>query len=396
MDSDPGKLEIDDESAAVVRRIFEMFANGIGARGIATRLTSEGVRNPTTYKYENGILKKPRPAGTTDYWHPSTITGILDSQEYLGHTVNFKTYSKSYKDKKSHKNAPENQMVFKDTHPAIIEKSVWDIVRKMREHKRRPPVYGEPGLFSGLAFCSDCGAKLYFNMRKLHTKRDGEKLDGAYACSEYKKDLSAGYPRTCTCHYIREEVLKDIVAEEIRKVVAFVLKDEKAFAAKIMETTEAEQKRTIAVNKRLIDQKRKRIAELDMIFERIYEDNIVGKLNDERFAKMSAKYEQEQRDLQDEVVSLEATVTASESMLGNVDHFLSIVREYVGVASLSIGMVNALIDKIVVYEPEVAHGKNRTQRVEILFIGVGRVDPTVGQSEMSYTSSNDAIVSAAS
>ena len=135
-----------------------IFSNSIGARGIAATLTSEGVRNPTTYKYESGILKKPRPAGTTYYWHPSTITGILDSQEYLGNTVNFKTYSKSYKDKKSRKNAPENQMVFENTHPAIIEKPVWDIVRKMREHKRRPPVYGMPGLFSGLAYCSDCDA----------------------------------------------------------------------------------------------------------------------------------------------------------------------------------------------------------------------------------------------
>ena len=377
----PAKLEIDEESAVVVRRIFDMYVNGAGARGIAITLTSEGVLNPTTYKSENGILKKPRPTGTTTYWHATTVRGILDSQEYLGHTVNFKTYSKSYKDKKSRKNAPENIMVFENTHPAIIDKATWDVVRKMRSHKRRPPVYGTPGMFSGLSFCSDCGAKLYFNMRKITTKKYGEKLDGAYACSVYKKDLSAGYPRKCTAHYIREEVLKDIVAEEIRKVLAFVSQDEKAFALQVMETNEAGQKREIVANKRLIVQKQKRIDELDKIFERIYEDNIIGKLSDERFAKMSTKYEQEQHDLKNEISALETALTASESCLGNVDHFISLVREYavVETETLSQGMVNAMIDRIVVHEPNVSYGKKRTQEVEIFFVGVGKVDIVQGQ-----------------
>ena len=264
-------------------------------------------------------------------------------------------------------------MVFEDTHPAIIDKATWEIVRKMRNHKRRLPVYGMPGLFSGLVFCSDCGAKLYFNMRKLRTKA-GEKLDGAYSCSEYKKDLSAGYPRTCTCHYIREEVLKDIVADEIRKVLAFVSQDEQAFALQVMETSEAGQKREIAANKRLIAQKQKRIDELDKLFERIYEDNIIGKLNDERFTKMSEKYELEQHDLENDVTSLETSVAASEGNLGNVGHFIALVRAYAGVETLSQGMVNAMINRIIVHEPEVAYGKNRTQRVEILFNGVGKVD----------------------
>jgi Site-specific recombinases, DNA invertase Pin homologs len=373
-EENPGKLEIDEESAAVVRRIFNMYANGVGARGIAMALTSEGISNPTTYKSENGILKKPRPAGTTTYWHASTIRIILDSQEYLGHTVNFKTYSKSYKDKKSRKNAPENQMVFENTHPAIVDKAIWDIVRKMRSHKRRPPVYGTPGMFSGLAYCADCNAKLYFNMRKITTKKYGEKLDGAYACSVYKKDLSAGYPRKCSAHYIREEVLKDIVSEEIRKVLAFVSKNEKAFALQIMETNEAEQKREITTHERIVIQKRKRFEELDKIFERIYEDNIVGKLSDERFVKMSAKYEQEQRDLKNEIVNLETLILTSESRLGNVDHFIKLVREYSEVETLSQGMVNAMIDRIIVHEPTVAYGSNRTQEVEIFFTGVGKVD----------------------
>jgi hypothetical protein len=393
VENESGKIEIDEESATVVRRIFNMYANGVGARVIAMTLSAEGIRNPTTYKYESGVLKKPRPTGTTTYWCASTITGILDAQEYLGHTVNFKTYSKSYKDKKSRKNAPENQLVFENTHPAIIDKATWDIVRKMRSHKRRPPVYGMPGLFSGLTFCSDCGAKLYFNMRKITTKKYGEKLDGAYACSEYKKDLSAGYPRQCTAHYIREEILKDIVAEEIRKVLAFVSKDEKGFAIQIMETTEAVQKREIAANKRCAILKRDRIEELDMIFERIYEDNVIGKLNDERFAKMSAKYEQEQRDLQNELISLEIAVTESESRMGNVDHFINLVREYSEVETLSQGMVNAMIERIIVHEPSVAYSKNRTQEVEIFFVGVGRVD--TGQKSVPTPSSvtGDAVAS---
>ena len=371
-ESNPGKLEIDEESAAVVRRIFRMFVDGVGARGIAGTLTSENVLIPTAYKYESGILKKPRPVSKPYYWNASTVRSILDAPEYLGHTVNFKTYSKSYKDKKSRKNPIENQLVFENTHPAIIDKDTWDIVRKMRVHRRRPPAYGEPGLFSGLLYCSDCGAKLYFNLRKLRTKA-GEKFDGAYSCSEYRKMVTAGYPRTCTCHYIREEVLKDIVSNDIRRVLEFVSQDEKAFTLQVMANSEAEQKKEITANKRLIMQKRKRIDELDTLFERTYEDHVAGKLNDERFAKMSAKYEQEQQNLRDEVVSLEAAVTASEGQMGNVDHFISLVREYVGVENLTMGMANALLDRIIIYEPEVAYGKNRTQRVKILYRGVGEV-----------------------
>jgi hypothetical protein len=164
------------------------------------------------------------------------------------------------------------------------------------------------------------------------------------------------------------------VAGDIRKVLAFVSRDEKAFAVQVMEKSEAGQKREIAANKRLITQKRKRINELDTLFEHLYEDHVAKKLNDERFAKMSAKYEQEQLSLQSEVVALEAAVTENEGRLGNVDRFIELVREYVGVKTLTPGILNALIDKIVVHEPEIAYGNSRTQKVEIFYIGVGTIN----------------------
>ena len=184
----PKQLVIDEESAAVVQRIFRLSVEGFGPAQIARMLNGEHILNPSSYKYEHGILKKARPCKDPYFWNTTTVHKILDAPEYLGKTINFKTWTKSYKDKTIHQTPPEKQLVFEDTHPAIIDMETWEIVRKVREHKRRAPRYGNPGLFSGVAYCSDCGAKLYFHTRSIKNKW-GTRYEGSYSCSEYRKDV---------------------------------------------------------------------------------------------------------------------------------------------------------------------------------------------------------------
>lgn len=370
-EDNPRQLVVDEESAAVVRRIFNMCTAGIGAAEIARTLMGERLLNPSAYKYENGIMSKQRPMKDPYFWNATTIHKILDAPEYLGKTINFKTWSKSYKDNRPRLNPEENQLVFENTHPAIIDESTWEIVRKMRQTKRRAPRYGNVGLFTGLVYCSDCNSKLYYLTRELKTKT-ATRYEGAYSCSEYRKATQYQEGRKCTCHYISESALTDIVLDSMRKVLRFVSKHEREFARLVMETGEAEQKRDIAAKKRLLVQKRARLDELDHLFERVYEDNVSGKLSDERFTRMSGKYEQEQRAIRAEVAELETAVTGQESRLGNVDKFLSLVRKYANIQELTPAITNEFIDRIIVYEPEKARG-NRIQKVEIIYNGVGAI-----------------------
>jgi hypothetical protein len=239
-------------------------------------------------------------------WNATVIHKILDAPEYLGTTVNFKTWTRSYKDKKVRATPEEKRLVFEDTHPAIIDQQTWDIVRKIRVTKRRAPRYGDVGLFTGICRCSDCGAKLYYLTRALRGK-SGVRHEGAYSCSEYRKATQYQEPRKCTCHYITETALTDVVQKSLQMMMKATI-DEEAFAKRIMEKSEAEQTREIATNKKAIAQKRRRVDELDTLFERSYEDKVSGVLSEERFTKMTAKYEQEQADLRSEIAALEASV----------------------------------------------------------------------------------------
>ena len=368
------------EDAEVVRMIFRLCTEGMSAMEIARTLMAERLPNPSAYKYEHGILKKPRPMKDPYLWNNTAVHKILDAPEYLGHTVNFKTWSKSYKDNKSRFNPPEKQLVFTDTHPAIIDETTWSIVRKMRQTKRRAPRYGNVGLFTGVAYCSDCDAKLYYLTREVRTKT-ATRYEGVYSCSEYRKNTAYQQPRLCTCHYISEITLTDMVLENMRQVLHFATNYEREFARMVMEKSEAEQKRDIADKKRLLMQKHRRVDELDSLFERLYEDHVAGKLTDERFAKMSAKYEQEQKDIRAEIAAHEEVVAGQESQLDDVDKFLCRVRKYTAIQELSPAIVNEVIDKVIVHEPEKARG-NRIQKVEVVYYGVGTVDLSQFQTYM--------------
>jgi hypothetical protein len=359
-----------------VRRIFQLSVDGNGPAKIARMMTEAKLLNPSAYKYESGIMKKQRPMKDQYLWNTTTIHKILDAPEYLGITINFKTYSKSYKDNKSRFNPPEKQMIFEDTHPAIISEETWEIVRKMREHKRRAPRYNEPGLFSGVAYCSDCGSKLYFHTQQIHNKaKTSSYLKGSYSCSVYRKQTQYQHAngQGCTAHYIAEKSLEQLVLEELRDLLSFVSQHEKQFVRLVMDKSTVEQQRDISVKRKTFDKHRKRIDELDTLIERLYVDNVSGKVNDERYEKMSSKFEAEQAELKNALSVVEKELAVLESEAVNVDKFLSVVRKYTEIEELSPAIVHEFIDRIIIHDPDQARG-NRRQKVEIIYNNIGAVD----------------------
>ena len=373
---DPEQLVVDEESAAVVRRIFQLSVDGHGPAKIARMMNEAQILNPSAYKYDRGIMSKPRPCKDPYFWNTTTIHKILDASEYLGHTTNFKTWSKSYKDSKSRINDPENQMHFENTHPAIISEETWDVVRKMRQHKRRIPRYNDPGLFSGVVYCSDCGNKLYFHTQKIHNKARTEfYLKGSYSCSVYRKQTQYQHSKGlgCTAHYIAEKSLQQLVLEELRELLGFISRHERQFVRLVMDKSTREQQRDIVVKKKALDKHCKRINELDRIIERLYEDHVIGKVSDERYEKMSSRFEAEQADLKKATTSLEREISELEGEAVNVDKFLSVVRKYTEIEELSPAIVHEFIDRIIIHEPEKARG-DRRQRVEIVYNNVGMID----------------------
>ena len=263
----------------------------------------------------------------------------------------------------------EKQMVFEDTHPTIIDRSTWEIVRKMRQGKRRSPRYGQQGLFTGTLFCGDCGGKLYFNTRK---KKDG--FDKSYLCSEYKKIHGK-----CTAHYISENALANAVLAHLRLLISVAVADEREFAQSMMDESKQKSERGLAEKKKTLKKHGQRIQEIDALFERLYEDNVTGKITDERFSKMSAKFEQEQTGLKEIVAALEKEIAEQESRTGDIDRFIALAREKMELRELTPGIVNLFIKRIDVYEPENPQSKkNRNQPIEIHY---NFIDP-IGEVEV--------------
>jgi len=377
------RLIIDEESAAVVRRIFRLCVDGLGPAQIARTLNDENLLNPSAYKYEREIMKKARPCKDPYFWNATTVHKILDAPEYLGQTVNFKTWSKSYKDNHSRPNPPEKQLVFEDTHPAIIDGETWEIVRNMRQHKRRAPRYGNNGLFSGAAYCSDCGSKLYFHTRAVWNKAKTDvRYEGSYSCSEYRKDVQyLDHGRKCSCHFIRENVLEQIVLDDLRELLDFINRNEKKFVRLVMDKSRQEQTRETAAKKRTLAKHRRRIEEIDTLIERLYVDNVSGKVNDERYEKMSVKFEAEQAALTEAVEVLETEISEWEETADSIDKFLNTVRRYTTeIETLTPAIVHEFIDKIIIHEPERAR-KDRRQKVEIIYHRIGAVDLAEWQGE---------------
>ena len=359
--ADKKKWIVDEEAAEIVKRIFDLCIAGKGPMQIAKLLTAQHVLTVKAhYAQRDG---KPLPEKPYK-WSSKSVAGILERPEYTGCTVNFKTYSKSHKLKKRLHSAPENQRIFPNTQPAIIEEQVFARVQELRENKRRPAKQAErQGLFSGLLYCADCGSKLHFATGKNMTPQQD-----CYRCSQYKSNTG-----DCTMHFIREETLKLFVLQRIFDVTALFFDDAMAFEEAARKQRFQEAEKDAKKRKREIAQAEKRIAELDRIFKRIYEDDISGAISHERFLKLSADYEAEQKELMEQVKTWREAVEIFEQDQADFASFAAIVRKYVGIRELTPTIVNEFVKKIIVHAPDKSSG-HRRQKIELVWNFIGEVN----------------------
>ena len=375
--ADKKRWIVDEEAAEIVKRIFDLCIAGKGPMQIAKLLTAQHVLTVKAhYAQRNG---KPLPEKPY-HWDPKSVAGILGRPEYTGCTVNFKTYSKSHKLKKRLHNAPENQRIFPNTQPAIIDEQVFARVQELRENKRRPAKQAErQGLFSGLLYCADCGSKLHFATGKNMTPQQD-----CYRCSRYKSNTG-----DCTMHFIREETLKLFVLQRIFDVTALFFDDAMAFEEAARKQRFQEAEKDAKKRRREIAHAEKRIAELDRIFKRIYEDDISGAISHERFLKLSADYEAEQKELTEQVKAWRQAVETFEQDQADFASFAAIVRKYVGIRELTPTIVNEFVKKIIVHAPDKSSG-HRRQKIELIWNFIGEVnlpgdDQTVERHRKSRT-----------
>lgn len=356
-----GQLIEDTETAPVVRLIFRLAVEGNGPGKIARILREKQIVTPGTLEFQRtGRTSRYNPEFPYQ-WHESTVVNILEQKDYLGNTYNFKTTKKSYKSKKVIRNPEEKQAVFENTHVALIDQETWDLVQKARQSRRRPTKMGDMGMFSGMVYCADCGNKLHL----CRTKSWDRSLDN-YVCGTYKRKRGE-----CSAHYIRSTVLETLVLDNLRKVIAYVRDYEDDFVRQVTENKAAEQMQVLSASKRQLEQQARRIAEIDNIIKRLYEDNLNGKLSDSRFSKMSADYEKEQQELESNHAELKKTVDAFVEKALNIKSFLKCVRKYTEPCELTPDILHELVEKIIVYAPDKSSG-HRTQQIDIYYNFVGK------------------------
>ena len=363
---------IDEEAAPVVKRIFDLSIAGKGPSQIARILEADEVLTAKAlYAQRKGGLLRERPY----HWMEQSVVGILERMEYTGCVCNFKTYSKSYKLKKRIPNASEDMFILPDTQEAIVPKEQWDRVQELRQHKRRPVKGERQGMFAGLVVCADCGSKLHFaTCKNFDGKQDH------YVCAKYKSGRG-----TCSAHYIREDVLRDVVLERIRAVTEYIRADVEGFQEDWLMCRREEQEKSIREDKRRLEKAKKRLADIDKLITRIYEDMVLGNLSQERYQKMLEGYEAEQASLNNEIIGLDDWVATREKMEDNVDQFLALLEKYVDIPELTQTIVNEFIKQIIVYAPDKSSGK-RTQKVKIVFNFLEEVEvPEISEPVITKT-----------
>ena len=367
--NDPKHWIVDDEAAQVVRRVYSMTLEGFGTEQIAAQLEKDDVLTPRAYWLTKGIKRpgKGKQQPPTK-WNSSTITKILSLQEYCGDILNFKTYSKSYKNKKRIDNDRENWVVFQDVHEAIIERAVYEQVQQKRgKIRKRRTNNGEHNMFSGLLVCADCGSNLHFHFNQ------GNPEIKYFNCSNYK-----GNRGTCTStHYVRVDFLEEVVLGEIRRLTKFASLYEDEFVKAVIGHSQQAEQTDRKLKEKELRTLLARDEELDGLFERIYEDNVSGKLSDDRFAKMSRRYEDEQKELSEKIKKLRSEIEKQSSRSMTTDMFIGLVRKYTRARKLTPRMLNELVEKIEVFNAEKIDGVWE-QRLRIHYNCVGTIEiPTV-------------------
>ncbi len=368
---------VDPEAADVVKRIFAMTIDGYGPYQIASKLKSEKVLIPSAYLAQHGEgVNKNKTFKDVYGWGSSTICNILEKREYLGHTINFKT-RKHFKDKKSHYVPEDEWTIFENTHEAIIDQQTFDLVQKIRGNVRRyPDGWGEAAPLTGLLYCADCGGKMY-----VHRTNNGKRIS-QYTCSQYTK-VPCG--TLCpTQHRINEDVVLSLISEMLKAIAEYAKHDRAEFVRVVQEAQSSQQTVEVKKQRTRLATAKQRVSELEVLLCKIYEDNILGKLSDSRYATLDAQYEKEQTELTAEISALEKAVKSYEKHEKDADRFIDLIDKYENFDKLTIAMLNEFIEKILVHERDRKGSIQTTQEVEIYFNFVGRfVPPAFGEVELT-------------
>ena len=352
---------IDDEAAAVVRQIFAWCMEGYGPSQIAHKLKDAKVDCPTVHWAKMG---RNAPAKTPDDpydWVPRTISGILERQEYLGHMVNFRTHRQSYKSKKKIENPQSEWKIFENTHDAIVDEETFYRVQELRKNKRRPARTGKSNMFSGIVRCANCGEKLYYC-----TSNSFESRQDHFVCSTSRKKGKD----VCDTHFIRAVVLEEGTLQHMRMVISCVASYEDAFRRALGAKRSAEVRKELAAKRRMLQKSENRLAELDRLFKRIYEDMVNGKLSESRFQMLSEDYEKEQADLRIKIEMLEEEIQNQEDQADNVDKFIRQAKKYLHLEKLTPTILNDMVNAVYVHAPDKSSG-HRVQDVEISYNYIG-------------------------
>ena len=368
---------VDEEAAEVVRRIFSLTLEGYGPYQIACKLSADRIEIPVVHlaRFNEGV-NRSKPVKDPYGWGSSTIVNILKKREYLGHTINFKT-RKHFKDKKSHYVPEDEWTIFENTHEPIIDQQTFDLVQKIRGNVRRyPDGWGEAAPLTGLLYCADCGGKMY-----VHRTNNGKRIS-QYTCSQYSK-VPVG--KLCTTqHRINEDVVLSLVSEMLKAIAEYAKHDRAEFVRVVQEAQSSQQTAEVRKQRTRLATAKQRVSELEVLLCKIYEDDILGKLSDSRYATLDAQYEKEQSELISEISALEKAVKSYEKHEKDADRFIALIDKYENFDKLTIAMLNEFIEKILVHERDRKGSIQTTQEVEIYFNFVGRfVPPAFGEVELT-------------
>ena len=355
----PKEWIVDEPAAKVVRKIYAFCAEGFGPTQIANRLKVEKIMTPNEYWSSIGRVCC-KPPSVPYHWGTSTVSDILAKQEYCGDTVNFRTSTKSFKNKKKIEKPEEEWKIFHDTHPAIIDRETFELVQELRKHRRRFTKTGITSWFSGLLYCSDCGEKLYYSATNCYKREQAY-----FFCSTYRKNSE-----NCSAHYIREKAIYEIVLENMKRVFMNVNLFEEQFAKKQMESYGEEKKKELLEKRKELNKVKKRVSEIDNLIQRIYEDNANGKLSDKRYATMSMSYEKEQQELKESIPIMEEYLSTETDKTENLQRFIDKVKRITEIKELTPELIHEFIEKIVVSSPRYLDGK-RYQIVDVYYNGIG-------------------------
>lgn len=381
--ADNTKWLVDEEAAEVVRRIYRLCVAGKGPYDIARILAEDKIERPSYYQAKRGLGTHKTCADMDNpyMWRGATVANILSKPEYLGHTVNFRTYKESYKDKQAKKAAKEDLVIFENTQKPIIDEQTWSMVQELRKTTRRTDSLGEANPLTGKLFCADCGSKMYNHRHKtgrirkdIYTKGKQRYIppEDNYNCANYNIGRQR-YAKQCTSHSIQTWVIRQLVLDTIKETCDFAVSNEPEFLELVSSSSAASQKDMVNKARQRMKANEKRCEEINRMIRKLYEDNVSGRLSDKHFDRMLSEYEKEMSDLEQQIENDRNTINTLETETNNVEHFLELARRYTDFTELTPSMINEFVSKILIHEA-VGKGAGRTQEVEIFLNYVGKIE----------------------